>query len=112
MPSVEPGYLLELLDTEMPSKPQSWSLIFEDINRYIKPGLTHWQSPNMHAFYPTATSFPSIVGELLSAAFGVVGFNWVNFLTTYLYYIILFHIFKVKWLEGVIKGMFDNCGSK
>lgn len=48
-----------------------------DLNRVILPGLTHWQSPNFHAYYPTATSFPSVIGEMISAGFGVIGFSWI-----------------------------------
>lgn len=44
------------------------------------PGITNWQSPNFHAYYPTATSYPSIVGEMIAASIGVVGFSWVRFI--------------------------------
>lgn len=49
----------------------------KDIERVIMPGITNWQSPNFHAYYPTATSFPSIVGDMITAGLGVVGFSWV-----------------------------------
>lgn len=78
LPSVEPGYLLDLLPKEMPEQPESWKEVLGDINRVIKPGLTHWQSPNMHAYYPTSTSYPSIVGEMLASGFGIIGFSWVG----------------------------------
>ncbi|XP_074031048.1 aromatic-L-amino-acid decarboxylase isoform X2 [Leptinotarsa decemlineata] len=42
------------------------------------PGLTHWHSPKFHAYYPTANSFPAVVGEMLSAGFGCVGLSWVS----------------------------------
>nr|BDD85277.1 alpha methyl dopa resistant protein 2 [Ischnura senegalensis] len=41
------------------------------------PGVTHWHSPHFHAFYPTANSYPAIVGEILSAGLGCVGFSWI-----------------------------------
>jgi len=77
LPNVEPGYLLDLLPTEMPEEPEAWKDVLGDISRVIKPGLTHWQSPHMHAYYPTSTSYPSIVGEMLASGFGVIGFSWV-----------------------------------
>ncbi|XP_055837642.1 3,4-dihydroxyphenylacetaldehyde synthase 2 [Episyrphus balteatus] len=77
LPSVSPGYLFDLLPKEIPEAPEKWQNILSDINTTIMPGLTHWQSPNMHAYYPTATSFPSIVGEMLSSGFGVIGFSWI-----------------------------------
>ncbi|XP_054083608.1 3,4-dihydroxyphenylacetaldehyde synthase 2-like [Zeugodacus cucurbitae] len=77
LPSVSPGYLINLLPKEMPEKPEQWQEILQDVSKLIVPGLTHWQSPNFHAFYPTGSSYPSVVGEMLSAAFGVIGFNWL-----------------------------------
>ncbi len=42
------------------------------------PGITHWQSPNFFAFFPANTSFPSILGEMLSAGLGVQGMLWLT----------------------------------
>ncbi|KAG5675359.1 hypothetical protein PVAND_005268 [Polypedilum vanderplanki] len=75
--SVEPEYLHDLLPSEMPEQPEKWQDIMEDLKNQILPGLTHWQSPHFHAFYPSQSSFPSIVGELLTAGIGVVGFSWI-----------------------------------
>lgn len=78
LPSVEPGYLLDLVPKEAPEKSEDWKTVMSDINRVIMPGITHWQSPNFHAYYPTQTSYPSIVGEILSGGLGIVGFSWVR----------------------------------
>lgn len=77
LPSVEPGYLEPLLPDEAPYKAEAWQEILKDVDRFIMPGVTHWQSPNFHAYYPTACSYPSIVGDMLSGAIACVGFNWV-----------------------------------
>ncbi|XP_022900869.2 aromatic-L-amino-acid decarboxylase-like [Onthophagus taurus] len=77
LPSIEPGYLRPLLPSEAPLKPESWQEILMDVERVIMPGVTHWQSPNFHAYYPTASSYPSIVGDILSGAIGCVGFSWM-----------------------------------
>ncbi|KAH8334137.1 hypothetical protein KR059_006958 [Drosophila kikkawai] len=77
LPSVEPGYLLDLLPNQMPEQGESWKAVLSDIDRVIKPGITHWQSPQMHAYYPTSTSYPSIVGEMLASGFGIIGFSWI-----------------------------------
>lgn len=42
----------------------------------LSAGMTHWQSPNFFAYYPANSSFPGILGEMLSAAFNVIGFSW------------------------------------
>ncbi|KAK9235510.1 pyridoxal phosphate-dependent transferase [Lipomyces kononenkoae] len=74
---VEPGYLRQLLPSEMPQEPERWDDIQNDFDRHIVPGLTHWQSPNFLAWFPANTSFPSILGELYSAAFSAPAFNWI-----------------------------------
>lgn len=62
----------------MPVESENWKDIMKDFERFIMPGVTHWQSPRFHAYYPSQTSFPSIIGEMLSAGLGVVGFSWVS----------------------------------
>ncbi|KAM7206879.1 aromatic-L-amino-acid decarboxylase [Naviculisporaceae sp. PSN 640] len=74
---VEPGYLRKLLPTEAPTTGESWPEIQKDIESKILPGITHWQHPNFHAFFPCASSYPSILGELYSAALSGACFNWI-----------------------------------
>uniref|UniRef100_A0A6G1SD25 Aromatic-L-amino-acid decarboxylase n=1 Tax=Aceria tosichella TaxID=561515 RepID=A0A6G1SD25_9ACAR len=77
LPSVEPGYLSPLLPDKPPYLREPWSKIMPDIERYIMPGMTHWHSPKFHAYFPTAQSYPSLLGDLLSGALGCVGFSWI-----------------------------------
>ncbi|KAJ3255600.1 hypothetical protein HDU77_003563 [Chytriomyces hyalinus] len=74
--TVEPGYLSKLLPTEAPETPEAWDAIQRDIEEKIMPGITHWQHPNFFAFFPSNSSFPGILGEMYSAMFNVIGFNW------------------------------------
>ncbi|XP_034237668.1 aromatic-L-amino-acid decarboxylase-like [Thrips palmi] len=78
LPAVEPGYLLPLLPTECPQDPEPWQDVMKDLQKHIMPGVTHWQSPSFHAYFPTANSFPGVVGEMLSAGLGVIGFSWIT----------------------------------
>ena len=48
-----------------------------DIERVIMPGVTHWHSPQFHAYFPTANSYPAIVGDILSDAIACIGFSWI-----------------------------------
>ncbi|KAL3282032.1 hypothetical protein HHI36_005235 [Cryptolaemus montrouzieri] len=77
LPEIKPGYMEDLIPAEAPLEGESWKEVLEDLDRVIMPGITHWQSPNFHAFYPTACSFPGIVGEMLSAGFGCMGLSWI-----------------------------------
>ncbi|KAK2734709.1 hypothetical protein FQN57_001479 [Myotisia sp. PD_48] len=77
LPNIQPGYLKPLLPSSPPQDPQPWSEIQPDIEGKIKPGLTHWQSPNFMAFFPAIVTYPSILGEMYSAAFTAPAFNWL-----------------------------------
>ena len=46
--------------------------------RVIVPGITHWQHPSFFAYFPSNSSYSSILGELASAGLGVQGMSWVT----------------------------------
>ncbi|KAI4196970.1 MAG: hypothetical protein LQ348_002210 [Seirophora lacunosa] len=75
--NVSPGYLRPLLPSGPPEEGEKWDDIQKDIESKIMPGLTHWQSPNFMAFFPASATYPSILGEMYSAAFTAPAFNWL-----------------------------------
>lgn len=77
LPNVEPGYLSQMIPGEAPIKAETWQEVFKDIERVILPGMTHWHSPHFYAYFPAVPSYASIVGELLCAGLGGVGFSWI-----------------------------------
>ncbi|CAH0716953.1 unnamed protein product, partial [Brenthis ino] len=77
-PGVQPGYLHKRLPTEAPQMPEKWDDIFKDVEDHIMPGIVHWQSPHMHAYFPALTSYPSIMGEMLSSTLNVLCFTWAS----------------------------------
>ncbi|EFR05480.1 aromatic-L-amino-acid decarboxylase [Nannizzia gypsea CBS 118893] len=77
LPDIEPGYLKGRLPASAPQEAEPWSQIQADIETLIKPGVTHWQSPNFMAFFPAIVTYPSILGEMYSAAFNAPAFNWL-----------------------------------
>lgn len=77
-PNVEPGYLKPLLPKDAPQKGEEWDSIFKDFETKILPGVTHWQHPRFHAYFPAGNSYPSILGEVLSAGLGILGLSWAS----------------------------------
>ncbi|KAJ8930267.1 hypothetical protein NQ314_016934 [Rhamnusium bicolor] len=75
-PDVEPGYLRKLIPNEAPVEPEEWDNIMEDVDKKIMPGVTHWQHPRFHAYFPSGNSYPSILADMLSDAIGCIGFSW------------------------------------
>lgn len=62
----------------MPEKCENWKNVMTDFNEQIMPGMTHWQSNNFHAYYPSQTSYPSIIGDMIANGLGTVSFSWVS----------------------------------
>ncbi|XP_050313328.1 tyrosine decarboxylase-like [Anthonomus grandis grandis] len=75
-PDLEPGYLKHLIPEEAPVQPENWDRIMEDVDRIIMPGITHWQHPGFHAYFPSGNSYPSVLADMLANAIGVIGFSW------------------------------------
>ena len=51
---MKPGYLRPLIPDEAPEDPENWQNVMNDLDRVIMPGVTHWHSPQFHAYFPTA----------------------------------------------------------
>ncbi|XP_025017718.1 aromatic-L-amino-acid decarboxylase [Tetranychus urticae] len=77
LPSVEPFYLEKQLPDSAPEDGEPWESVFNDIEKLIMPGMTHWHSPRFHAYFPTANSYPSILADILTGALGCIGFTWI-----------------------------------
>ncbi|GMN54555.1 hypothetical protein TIFTF001_023683 [Ficus carica] len=75
---VEPGYLRKSLPKSAPFHPEPIETILNDVQDHIIPGITHWQSPNHFAYFPSSGSVAGFVGEMLATGFNVVGFNWMS----------------------------------
>jgi len=75
---VQPGDIKNQLPDSAPAESESMEQIMSDVNSIIMPGITHWQSPNFYAFFPSNTSGPSILGDLLSSGLGVQGMLWAT----------------------------------
>ncbi len=76
--TVAPGDVRSQLPAHPPTDAESFDDVMADVERVVVPGLTQWQHPGFFAYFPSNTSFPSILGELLSAGLGVQGMSWVT----------------------------------
>jgi aromatic-L-amino-acid/L-tryptophan decarboxylase len=75
---VKPGEIKTSLPGNPPQKGESMEDMMRDLDEKIMPGITHWQSPNFYAYFPSNTSFPSILGDLISSGLGVQGMIWAT----------------------------------
>jgi aromatic-L-amino-acid decarboxylase len=73
---VKPGEIRSRLPDRPPQEGEPFDAILRDVDEIILPGITHWQSPNFFAYFPSNNSGPSILGDLLASGLGVQGMLW------------------------------------
>lgn len=74
---VKPGDVRASLPAEPPARGEDFAAVLQDIDK-LMPGITHWQSPNFFAYFPSNASEPSVLGDLLSSGIGVQGMIWAT----------------------------------
>lgn len=73
---LKPKEIIEQLPETAPQDGESFESIFRDFQNIILPGMTHWQHPSFHAYFPANSSPPSILGEMLTAALAAQCMIW------------------------------------
>jgi len=76
--NLEPGEIFNALPGSPPDQGESFDNIFTDFQQIILPGMTHWQHPRFHAYFPGNSSKPSILGEMITSAIGAQCMMWVT----------------------------------
>ena len=75
---VAPGEIRKRLPPDPPETGERFDAMMKDVEEIVLPGITHWQSPSFFAYFPSNSSGPSILGELLSAGLGIQGMIWAT----------------------------------
>jgi len=73
---VKPGEIYSRIPSRPPEYPESLEKILEDLDHILLPGITHWQHPNFHAYFPANTSVESILAEFIISAIGAQCMIW------------------------------------
>jgi aromatic-L-amino-acid decarboxylase len=73
---VAPGWVREQLPASPPEEPEEFAAVVADLDRVVVPGVSHWQHPGWHAYFPTGASGPSALADLVSSGLGVQGMLW------------------------------------
>ena len=78
-PTSQPGDVRARLPEHPPAAPEPWDAVRRRPRRDRRArASSHWQHPSFFAYFPSNTSYPSILGELLAAGLGVQGMSWVT----------------------------------
>jgi aromatic-L-amino-acid decarboxylase len=76
LPHVAPGQLVDALPAHGPECGEPMERILADFERFVLPGVTHWNHPAFFAYFATSASASGILGEALTAALNVNGMLW------------------------------------
>jgi aromatic-L-amino-acid decarboxylase len=76
MSPVAPGAVRAQLPAAPPEQPEGFDGIFQDLDQIIVPGLSHWQHPSFHGYFPANSELASVLGDFLSTGLGVLGLSW------------------------------------
>ena len=74
--SVSPGEIFSKIPDCPPSHSEPFEALIHDTDKIIMPGITHWQNPNFFAYFPSNTSPPSILAEMVIASLGAQCMIW------------------------------------
>lgn len=77
-PKLKPGDIEKILPQSPPQKGTGFASIMDDFQSQLLPGITHWQHPGFHAYFPANNSEPSVLAEILMAGLGVQGMKWIT----------------------------------
>jgi aromatic-L-amino-acid decarboxylase len=72
----KPGDVRRALPAAAPERGEPFESIFEDFERIVLPGITHWNHPGFFAYFAISGSAPGVLGEFLAAALNVQAMLW------------------------------------
>ncbi len=76
LPRIQPGQLTDQLSGPPPEDPEPLDVIVRDLKAQVIPNVTHWQSPNYLAYFPSTASAIGIFGEFVSSGLNANAFIW------------------------------------
>lgn len=72
----QPGEIKAQLPSAAPVEGEDFGVILSDFEKTIVPGITHWQHPSFHAYFPANSSPPSVLAEMLTATLAAQCMSW------------------------------------
>lgn len=76
MSQVKPGDIKAQLPSAPPQQPEPFEHIFDDLDRIIVPGLSHFVHPRFYGYFPSNSLLSSVLGDYLSTGLGALGLSW------------------------------------
>ncbi len=76
MSQVKPGEIRAAFPDHPPLHGGRMAQALAALERDVLPGITHWNHPSFFAYFPSNTSYSSILGDLAASGLGAQGMSW------------------------------------
>jgi aromatic-L-amino-acid/L-tryptophan decarboxylase len=73
---IHPGDLRSALPQSAPEGPESFDSMFDDFEKLVVPGVTHWNHPGFMAYFAITGSGPGVLGDILGGALNINAMLW------------------------------------
>lgn len=76
MSSVKPGEIRQRLPPSPPMTGSPLESLFPELERVVLPGITHWNHPRFFAYFPSNTTYASVLADIVISGLGAQGMSW------------------------------------
>jgi len=76
MSQAQPGDIRAAFPDHPPQQGGRMAQALAVLERDVMPGITHWNHPSFFAYFPSNTSYASILGDLAASGIGAQGMSW------------------------------------
>jgi aromatic-L-amino-acid/L-tryptophan decarboxylase len=76
MSAAEPGAIRAAFPRTPPREGGRLPEALAALDRAVLPGITHWNHPSFFAYFPSNTSYASVLADLVAAGLGAQGMSW------------------------------------
>ena len=76
MSQAKPGDIRAAFPDHPPQHGRRMDAALAALERDVLPGITHWNHPSFFAYFPSNTSYSSILGDLAASGLGAQGMSW------------------------------------
>jgi aromatic-L-amino-acid decarboxylase len=76
MSPVKPGEIRERFPKEPPATGNGLAEALGALDESIVEGITHWTHPSFFAYFPSNSSYASILADVVASGLGVQGMSW------------------------------------
>ncbi|HZJ56498.1 MAG TPA: aminotransferase class V-fold PLP-dependent enzyme [Myxococcaceae bacterium] len=76
MSPVHPGDVRRHFASAPPERGLPLESLLPQLDAAIVPGITHWNHPGFFAYFPSNSTLPSVLADLVAAGLGAQGMSW------------------------------------